>query len=251
MKKTLGISIIETLLLIVASSLIVIMGIRQYISYRLDADVTLIKYNTDALFSALSSYFQANCSNKSGLLSPVDPPSFVALSIQTDLIEGGYFNANQLLEVSLLLEGTSGPTLDKTAAYQVRFVPTVVPRYRALYNPLTGGTYFVTPPSQEFVMWQPEVMVIIKDPTKTAMLQALTQANSCTQVDWTPVASCDDAPALRFTHQVSFVAHSGTGSSYWTTLPSVGQLRDQEENYGPMVGIPLGGASGQYYLCGG
>lgn len=246
MKNEQGLSIFEILLVIALAGLMLVVGIRQYQSYRLDADVVLIKYNTDALFSAMSSYFQANCGG-TGSLSPYHTPPLdltkpVLINITTDLVNGHYLNAAEIAPVSLVLGNAANAVL---SGYQVRFVPAPT----RVDKPAQASSDYPSAQSVgQVVIWTPEIMVQMQDPNRTEALQLLTQANDCVDTNWQQL-TCKGAPALRFSHQISFSNHSGS-SDYWIMNPANNPLREQQEHPNPMAVLSTGSAAGQFYTCG-
>ena len=56
-----GITIFEVLLVLVIASLFIVMGLKQYQSYKFDANINQLEYNIDQLFGAMAGYYRANC----------------------------------------------------------------------------------------------------------------------------------------------------------------------------------------------
>jgi len=259
--KERGFTIIEILLVTVIGGMIILMGIRQYYSYRFDADVTVIKYNVDALFAAMSSYFQANCSG-SGTLSPTNitpfpPPNGLAgarnLNINTDLVPV-YLSAANIMHSPIVKEGAVAPPPTQLAAYQVSFWPYIVQGIKMIQS---GYAPSGPPPQFNYgttyaIVWVPHIMVILQKPAQNSALQGMTNAKECVSLAWAPVANCTNAPALHFTHQVSFASHLNTGSSYWLTTPNLGVLKKLQA-YGPTTLYVTGDPNdpNQYDVCGG
>jgi len=86
-------------------SSILVMGLKQYQTYKLDSDLRMVMYNVDSLFLAATLYYRANCGSQTtgapgtavpGALSPwrvPQPGQEVLLNIQTDLLDKGYLKA--------------------------------------------------------------------------------------------------------------------------------------------------------------
>lgn len=255
MKRQIGVSLVEVMLVLAIGGFLVMMGLRQYMSYRLDADVALIKSNVDTIYAAMSSYFQANCGGAGGTLSPYNKATdFTAaktIDISADLVKGHYLNQSQVLAVSLVVGSPDQSTI--LSGYKARFMPTKVERpAMPTQSDQVNYTWTNTESTGWIVMWTPQIMVELKDPNKAKMLQLLTQATSCTKTDWQSQGACDaKTPALFFTHQVSFTNHAGAGSDYWVMSPMLNQMRDQEGIYNPAVVLSAGSQDDQFYYCGG
>lgn len=261
MRRERGMTLIEIMLVLVMAGLIIIMGIRQYFSFREDANVTLVKSNTDALFAAMGLYFQRNCAGSNGTLSPYNSantssPTFFtaprAIDINNELITPGYMAARQLLSVSVVLEDASvAPPLRQVAAYKARFVPYLVDKQQFaqdIYNPSVRYSYGAT---SKFLIWIPEVMVLIRDtkPDNMLKLRNMTGAKDCVDTNWVTDATCTSAPAIRFSRMVSSSNQRSNSSSYWPMLPNLAQMREQESNYGPFAVLSIGGTGQQYLVC--
>lgn len=249
MKQHTGFTIIEILLVLALATMLLVMGIRQYFSYRLDADVALINYNVDTLFSAMSSYFQANCGGTTGTLSPLHTPvaaSPFLLDIQTDLIAGGYLRPRDIVPVSLVV-GTPGVGTVLNG-YHVRFVRYDVDRPA---SPDQSGNV-VTQPVGRIILWVPEIMVELRNSARAQPIRMMTRATDCITADWSERGACGGAhPALFFSHQVSYANHADASSNYWTMMPGLGQLRDQEGTYDAGTVVSTGTQNNQFYYCGG
>jgi hypothetical protein len=172
------------------------------------------------------------------------------LDTTNDLVNAGYLKATAILNVSFV---------GGISQYQVRFVPTLAER-NASYSPPLRGSGATQPttwnkPIGVSVVWIPEVMVTIPQTTMIATLQKTTGAIDCVQANWSTSATClttgkTPAVGIRFSHQPSFVSHSGSGSSYWLMTPSLTALRDQERSSSPTVVISTGNANNQFSTCG-
>jgi type II secretory pathway pseudopilin PulG len=97
MKKNLiGLTLIETMLVLSIAAFLILLGMRQYQQYRIDASFVQVKKNVDVLFQALGQYYQANCRNVSdeAISSLTGKP---ATSTKGDLAPGGNLNVDYTL----------------------------------------------------------------------------------------------------------------------------------------------------------
>jgi type II secretory pathway pseudopilin PulG len=238
-----GLTIIEILLVLVIASTLILMGLRQYQSYRFDADVAQLKYNVDTLFQSMLSYFRANCSGE-GTLSPfkkppVDMTSPYPIDIQNNLITPGFLDAKALLFNSLAEEKVPG---DAVSAYNVQFRPQRVVR-KSICPP--GET--TCAPSGYALLWNPEIRVYLNDPDKVDLISKILNA-PCVDADWNEVPCSASSKTILFTHQVSFSNAKQTASSYWIMNPILDEFRDANTTYNTVL---PGLGEDQYYYCGG
>ena len=60
-KRYKGVTLFEVLLVLAIAASIIIMSIKQYQSYRFDADIQAVRYNVDTIFEAMAQYYKVNC----------------------------------------------------------------------------------------------------------------------------------------------------------------------------------------------
>jgi type II secretory pathway pseudopilin PulG len=149
-----GITLPEVLLVLALAGAIMVFGIRQYASFRSDADVQQLQANIDQLFQAMNAFYTANCGGtltsgapQGGLLfihainniktSPVPP---YPLDLQRDIIANGYMTTP--LPFSSLID-SSTPGLN----YVLQFNESSVPHPN-------GGV---------ILAWKMQVAILLKD----------------------------------------------------------------------------------------
>jgi len=110
-----GITLLEILLVLAIASMLLIMGIRQYLSFRTESEARRIVYNVDSIFLGMSYYYKAECygrrtgSNfKPGKLNP-DNSNYqenIPIDVQNDLIGDNYIR--QALTFVPLVDASGG-----------------------------------------------------------------------------------------------------------------------------------------------
>lgn len=61
LKKQKGVSLLETMLALTIASAMLVLSIKMYKQYQMEASLETLRYNVDNLFQAMSLYYKANC----------------------------------------------------------------------------------------------------------------------------------------------------------------------------------------------
>ena len=234
-----GVTMIEAMLVLVIGSMLLVLSITQYQTYKKDSDLRMVLYNIDALALAAASYYHANCGNQSsgggimipGTLSPKHSPpptpnSGFPLDINNDLVVNGYLK-NPLAFTPIV--NSASP--DKGYSVQLNNIST--PRTimtctgtGCTPQPVQIGTTFD---------WRIQIGVNFLDPKLASAAQSYLQAAclSTANINTNSVVSCadiggfmDNCITLRFdgggaattAADAAGCPHSTSTSSYQTYL---------------------------------
>jgi type II secretory pathway pseudopilin PulG len=250
--KLRGMTLLEVLLVIVIGIAILILGFRQYQNIKAESDFQIIQYNVDTLFSAMSLYFQANCSQ--GTLSPsyLSPQKFSTpfpISINNDLMNPTYAYLTVLPKASSLVSSTNGWT-----SYIVQFNPQI--NIRQMTPNQTGNN--LNNNLGMALIWTIQVAVHMKSNTGVQTYANILDAACISSMQNGMVTSCNSNPTpgkyIVFQRLPSWASPNSL-SNYWTMNPQV-KLFKQLYTTAPFQylmnsqGYSTQGNM-QYYLCNG
>lgn len=247
-----GMTLLETLLVLLVAGSILIFSIRQYQNYRLDADIQLVKYNVDTIFEAMAGYHKVNCYGRTdpafsnqvphgqivpGALNPDNPLAAnppVSIDIEADLAKNGFWPLNiakatppnpqpPLIPESPLVDST-GPGLNG---------------YIAQFNQYTSSRQICTEPASAapvinptdttqcsnastvgtILLWKVQVAILLAD---SRLGTDPTLAESYLSLFGGDCLSSYDA-AKKVVTPCNQVTPGGTGANYvvWERLPSL------------------------------
>ena len=279
-KHQLGITLMEALLVLAIAAAIMVLSMRQYQTYRIDADMNQLTYNVKVLAQAAARYYYANCDK--GTLDPRNLPAGTTvypLNITNDLITPQYLP--QMVAQNPLVD-SSGPG----NGYSVQFNATT--SNRTVCTQTSGGNCVASTPVGTIVQWTIQVSVLLKNPSIINMAQGKLNAECTSSANTNnSVESCLQAPSffaicftlrsmpfglgnaaanslgcpvgtnpasynnyLVWTMAPSFVSKE-TQSPLWVTNPVVKQFKQLYTTYN-LNDLTTGNHSPeyQYYLCG-
>lgn len=234
--KHAGVTLIEIILVIVIGAAIIILGMRQYQSFRIDADVQQLKYNVDMIFQAMADYYQANC--KGGTLDPTSPffagTNPVPIDITT-LRNQAFLTANLLL--SPIIEST-GPG----GGYILQF-NRVTPDPDRMIGSIPIG---------KIVLWKAQVAAQFTDDAKALRYRNLLAAECTSALTGNAVSPCTSGSAGNYVvwERLPSFAVPASGSGYGLSNARLKQFNQMYTTY-PILYLTSGfKTSSQYYLCG-
>ncbi len=251
-KKQIGVTILEVMLVLAIASSFIIITIRMYEQYRLQVSQAQLLGNVDQLFQAMTHYYQANCRRQldisgnivsAGALDPLVAGSGpVVLSINSHLLSTGFLNSWQ--PDNVLVDNTPA---EKGYYVQFNQAPTGTMNVYACTgsgdppsctsNPQTtalNGIGTPTPGTSAVTVWRMQVAVKLRDPTKQTqyMLQMGASCVSTAGSSNGPVTMCENSPGqngyLVWERAATFV--SGNTSDLWLSEPQVKQFNMQYTN---------------------
>lgn len=272
-KRQLGITLVEILLVIIISIGLLFLSVRQYESFRVDADAMQLQNNVDTLLQAVARFYFANCNGSfnpngtpvftPGLLHPNRNPSNPFLvNIQNQLVNSGYISAAPFPINPIV---NSGSPATQFGGYVTQLNSTTQTRLICQTgNKATGTTAATgctgTVQTGTIIIWEPQVAVLIKDTTKVQAYAALLGADCTSSLSGTAVAPCTkNQPGnyLVWQRAPSMPSISIRGNSSYLGLQGV--LNSFNFMYQSYPTVYLGTVSGvttpanqpQYFLCGG
>lgn len=258
-----GVTLIEVLLVLAIGAAILVLSLRQYESFRADADVQQLEYNVNNIFSAMSQFYKANCygtTNPStippnpaiqgGKLNPViSPTSPVAISINNDLIKNGFLSS--LPPLSPIVDSSAG---SGTNGYVTQFNEYTSPR-----NVCTSTNCATSSSTGTIVIWKSQVAVSLKDTATAQQYLNLLNGDCLSSATGSTVTPCTPGSTGTGNYVVwerlpSFSA-SQSNSETWMLNPIVNQFTSLYNNYSNVYTLTSGGKipvnQTQYFLCGG
>ena len=259
MRREAGMTLLEVMLVIVIAAVMILMGLRQYQTLKVDSDIRQAKYNMDVLFNAASGYYQGNCRRErdssgamlAGTATLDDPsgtvPNPFPLPIEETLRAEGYLTQTYPL-VRFVDAATAGGgyvvQLNKQAVDDRTFIS-------AAGKPIKVG---------RIIIWKIQVAMRITNPVSGRMTQysnllgADCQSKSVDNGE--TVLPCNANPSGPYNYLVwerlpSFASPSGH-STLWPTNPTVTQF-EQMYSTAPasyLAGLPASEYPAQNFLCG-
>jgi type II secretory pathway pseudopilin PulG len=135
-QKISGITLLESLLAIAIAVSLLLLGIRQYEQYRIEASFIEVKKNVDVLFQALGQYYQANCRNLSDEAVAI-PAGRASQTTLGDLAPGGALN------VDYSTANTAYPVNIQTALSANHYLPDNWPMVTPIVDASTYSARFI------------------------------------------------------------------------------------------------------------
>ncbi len=262
LRKSQGITLIETMLALAIAISIILFSIRQYTQYKRERDIQLLAYHVDILFQAMRNYYYANCGNlTTPTLAPTSsytPPNPFPISIITDLesyIDQGWQRGDPSIDTSF---GESG--------YAVQFnrmISTQTKRQE------TFCYYFAGQPQScaalannnaELYLWLAQIVVKMRDSAMTLAYKGMLNA-SCAIADFSPdtatVVDCNTEgvtsgkPAYLVWQKLPSFVSPKMNSNLWAMMPYLKAFNLQYTHDRQAELISTDYAGSKYYLCGG
>lgn len=284
-KRDEGIGLIEVLLVLAIAAAIIVMGIRQYQSFRQDADVQQLKYNIDTIFQAMNQFYKVNCLGSvnaagvlvPGLLNPSHKPVPVSpypIIITTDLVNNGFLAANPF-PLSPLVDNSSPPfggyvaQFNQTALASNTKKVCVAAKGPYPNNPATGIAASQNCTSAvavgTIVTWNAQVAVLMKNSATAQQYLKMLNAD-CTSTKGllgkgTTVSPCGSGGLISlgakgaylvFTRQPTF-SSTGTTPDEWEANQTASQFTQMYTTYPVVYLLNSAGqtqSGPQYYYCG-
>ena len=241
-KSQSGVTLLEAMLALGIGSIMIILSLRMYEQFQLDASLNRLQYNVDSLFQAMSLYYKANCfatydsdGNLStfGTLNPRNPtppnltkPYVVTLAdlqgVNTYLrdwhpdnplvnpgagTDQGYFM--QFDPIMITAGATDAPTT-VNACTDMATTPCTITATPV--NPIAANQqpgHYMPPNQVRGLIWKLQVSVLLLDPTKANTYMNVLGANCNSDVVAGVVEPCEKPPA------------ANNGYLVWERLPSV------------------------------
>lgn len=254
-----GMTILEVLLVLMIGASIIMLSLRQYASYRRDADAVRVLANVNAIFQAMSAYYRTNCygtvdSNQKLIPGTLNPAKYYpsttpinkTLDIQTELIDTGFLPLTKFPLNPLVNSAGAGMN-----GYVAQFNRVEPPTDRTICSSNTTPC----PPANiipvgKVIVWRAQVAVELKNPA-TARQFFNILAGDCRSTSGT--TECKDSTNTGnfvIWERVPTSSNTKTLSSYWVTMPTVTQFT-QMYTTNPMSSLTNGSATDtQYYVCG-
>jgi type II secretory pathway pseudopilin PulG len=174
-RNMIGVSLIEVILVLAIASVILVLGLRQYQAFNIDAAAQRIRYNVEEIIHGAAYYYYANCENSSGNTATLDPANspanpYTGVTVNT-LVTSGYL-AN--LPVGNPLINSSGTG----NGYLLQFNESTAVRNYCT----TDGTTVTCSPIGYNIIWTIEVSVLLNDTSKAAQYFGMTGADCLTTI---------------------------------------------------------------------
>lgn len=249
-KKNLGVGLLEAILVLAIGAAIIILSMRQYFSWRIDAQAVQVKENVDAIFQAMGNYYRKNCygtvdanqvvtPTTAGTLNPISSAftSPKIIDIQKDLIDSGFLTTK--LIPNPLVSATAG-----TNGYLAQFNEMRATRKECDTCPSLGT----------IITWTAQVAVKLQDPTAANVYYNILSGDCLSTANGNAVTPCPKTTATTGDYVVwerlPTTSNINAPSTYWGTNPTVAQFKQMyttESKYKLVEDI---NTNKQYYLCG-
>lgn len=249
-RKISGVTLIESMLVLVIGAFILMMALQLFQSYRREVEVTQLKANVDAIFQAMQRYFLANCADKDKPFSSEYPDNNGWYSITLDnLITEGYLTTK--IPISPLLDYTDPNSPNNESVYVLQYNQV---------QPLperTVETVFGTKKVGKIVIWKPQVAVLLKNQDtleqyKSSLLATCLSGSG----PGGTVAPCSQGTTGSFAvfERMPSAGPSVVGyqSTYWPTMPVIAQFKQMYTTWPILVLVEMPAlADKQYFVCNG
>lgn len=256
-----GITLFETLLVLVVMTIILIFSINQYLSFRRTGEEMALQANVDNIFNAMSQYYFANCNVSSSPLYNYYSAIFYPIDINNDLINNKYLNVpSGFMPVNPIVYSPKpmDSAVLQNGSYLLQF--NQIQKGGGLPKRKVIGTYlnntYQAPSTVTFsliVAWQMQVAVKIQDTAHAAVYKNLLGAECLSHMNTNFVIPCKNASPsdneyLVWTRLPSLYS-SQANSPYWPSTPTT-RLFAQMYSTDPALNI-FDGTYTQYIRCGG
>lgn len=271
--RQIGITLVEALLVIVIGAGILLLSLRQYESFRIDANVLQLQGNVDTLLQSLAQYYYANCYGvtdvtqspalKPGTLNPNHSPAPTdpfPIVIQDDLVAHGYltspFPFNPIVD--------NGKPATQFGGYVAQFNLATQPRLTCIAGTNATGTTpasgcTATEQTGVINIWKPQVAVAIQGGATEAAIYANLLSADCTSSlsNGTVLPCSKNQPGnyLVWERLPSTPASRGN-TSLWESKNVTNDFNLMYSTYSTVYlttekGITSPQGQTQYFLCGG
>lgn len=251
-----GVTLLEIIFVLIIAGTFVILALRQYQIYQLDADLRQVKANVDTLFQAMSGYYKANCIQNrdyysgtpltQGALDPTvsgsNLPPQIPISITQNLVPT-YLAQWPVTEVPSIVND------DKGEGYIVQFNLANSP---PVWRTITNGNNSVQ--VGQIYFWNIQVAVQLANPDLATTFQNLLAADCISTLSGTTVLPCNQTTGQGGDYLVwSLSPSNATGqlSTLWPTMPLLLQFKRQYTTDDMRALNDPTFENSQYYLCGG
>lgn len=258
--KSQGMTLLEIMLVLAIATSIILMGVKAYQSYNTEKDYFILKANVDLLFQAMKGYYQVECNlynsmNSSlradGVLTSIPASNYVTFDVST---VGNYVATNWPRNVSVVK--TSG-----TGSYKAQF--NYIPggsKNACVVDKTDGQTKCSSIAGSNIMVWQSQIAVEMKDPTKTTYYVSMVGADCAVNDISTPVQCATQGVALGASarymvwQRLPSFSSEEVRSSFWLSNPVLKQFNLQY-THDPMYEMYNSNATPtnvyKYYYCGG
>lgn len=263
-KKLIGVTLLEILLVIAIGSSFILFAIRQYQLYQAQQYALQLRYNAETLLEALSYYYQANCAAGSGrTLSQTPLPSVYDDSgkLYTDLtkgfLPGNWQPINPLVDNAATNKGYFVQFNNRSAGNR-----NINVCYSYWSTSGTAGTQGCSPAqaisNAPIILWQEQLAIKMKNPAQTLGYLGLSGADcavdsltSGAPVDCSNTSTTGQPNYLVWQRLPSFASPTLTGDQ-WINQP-IQKSFIQQYTHDPMYELYLQGTGSTTfnYLCGG
>ena len=221
-KKIHGVTLLETMLVLVIVASITYVGIQQYLSYRQTSDLNQVQANVSTLFGAATRFYRAQCY---GNINPNDPSSTpiagtgllrttttspLIIDIENNFRAMGYLS--DTLPLNPIVDDSQGDN-----GYMVQFnrYTQVVKLCRVGTNawgpyPSTGCT--TASQVGTLVLWKVQVAVALRDPNTRTQFSTMLGADCLSKMVGSQILPCPGDPSGDF--------------AVWERIPSTLLTRD-------------------------
>lgn len=272
--KISGMTMIELILVLAIATSLILMGLTMYRSAQIDKDYFILQSDVDFLFQAMKGYYQQQCDlafSSQGTLStrgaltfnpgggsPASSLAPVSFDVTT---VPSYIDFAWPRFTTVVASGTSNNV------YFAQFNPNTVTKNKNVYacsTYATGTAQCLNPipiTSSNIILWQSQIVVKMKDPTKTTYYVAKVGAD-CAVNTYTvgDVVDCSTGKSLGSSAQymvwqrMPSFSSPDIQSSHWVSNPVTKEFKLQYthdpmyEMYNPSATPP---DVYNYYYCGG
>src|SRR3990167_2055485 len=221
--KQAGVTLLEVLFVLAIGASLLMIGLRQYFTFKLDADVAQVKANVDKIFQAMAFYYYANCTGEylyrtsSTCAARLDPrctgyiSNNIPINIQSDLATNGYLD-KWPLPISPIL-GTGGSN-----GYIAQFNWSQTTR--TVSKGTGSGTYNVG----TIITWQAQVAVNIKNSAQAELYKNLLGGDCTSSLSGNLIAPCSSnssGPYVVWARLPSTITSNTPG---WSAMPLIKQF---------------------------
>lgn len=259
LRRQSGLTLLEIILVVSIGLTILVLGAKQYQSYKIDSNVQEVLYNVDQIFQAASYYYKANCKRQmnqttmtpiagTGKLDPANSPANPKVILaDVDLAVAGYLK--QPIRLNPIVKYSNGSSPEKLYAVQFNLVTPLPSRTVTLSSGGTANTGTI-------YVWKIQVAVPLAKATMAKTYLNLLRGDCLSHsIAGGAVAPCPataTAPGANDTYVVfsrlpSFPTPTSQ-SGLEATNATVKQFTQQYETYPILYLIDKNGA-GQNYLC--
>lgn len=255
-----GMSLLETMLVMVLGAGIIMLGLRQYQSIKIDSNVQQVIYNADQIFQAAAFYYQANCRRQidpltgavvgtAGTLDPASSPANPFPVTVADLRTAGFLVHPLPLNPIVKTSGLNG-------GYMVQFNKVVPVPDRTMVTS-SGDTVKLG----QITMWRVQVAVQLAVNSTATQYKNLLQADCLSTLNslGTGVTPCSEIGAVptggiiyAVWERLPSYASPQSDSNLWVTNAAVKMFKQLYEAYPDryLAGLPTSSYPSQNYLCG-